>query len=89
MEGLASAPWIAVVKPVAVALLLGLPVMTVFCFWQTAQSRTGGDEAMARSWSDAAKSFLGMTLASWMLGAGMVWVLRTGLDYLVAELQRG
>ncbi len=89
MEGLASAPWMAVVKPIVALLLLGLPVMTVFCFWQTATARTGGDEAMARSWSDAAKSFMGMTVASWLLGAGMVWVIRTGLDYLVAELPRG
>ena len=89
MDVLATAPWMGVVKPVVVLLLLGLPVMTVICFWQMASSRTGGDEAMARSWSDAAKSFLGMTLASWLLGAGMIWVLRTGLDYLLAELQRG
>lgn len=88
MENLASAPWLNVVKPIVVVLMLGLPIMTVVCFWQTATARTGGDEAMARSWSDAAKSFLGMTVASWLLGAGMVWVIRTGLDYLVAELQR-
>lgn len=88
MEALTSAPWLQAAKPIVALLLLGLPVMTVFCFWQTASSRTSGDEAMARSWSDAGRSFLGMTVASWLLGAGMVWAIRTGLDYLVTELQR-
>ncbi|NUP99827.1 MAG: hypothetical protein HUU35_08225 [Armatimonadetes bacterium] len=82
------APILGLLTPLGWALLLGLPLMTALCVWQTVRTQREGDEAMSGSWADAAKSFCGMMLASWLL----VWVGKWGLQYglgLLDTMRRG
>ena len=72
--------------PVVGLMMLGLPVMCGLCAWQTAATQPRA-EALSRSWSDAAKSFAGMTLASWVL-AGIGWVALHQILRFVSEMQR-
>ncbi|MBI5834202.1 MAG: hypothetical protein HZB16_18055 [Armatimonadetes bacterium] len=59
-----------------------LPLFAGLCFRQVLRCRDRGDEPLARSWADATRSFVGMTLASWCLtGVGM-WCIRAALAYL-------
>jgi hypothetical protein len=56
-----------VVRSVGLLLLLGLPLMSGLCWWRTVVARQEGDEALARSWAEATRSFTGMMLTSWVL----------------------
>lgn len=71
-----------------VVLMLGLPVMAGLCVWQAAVARRAGDEALSRSWADAAKSFAGMMVSSWLLLALARWAFVTGMEYL-SRFQNG
>lgn len=86
MEEFNLQPVWRVVQPIGALLLLGLPVMAGLCLWQTVRTQREGDEEMSRSWADGARSFFGMTVASWVL----VWVgwavARYGLN-LVSEMR--
>lgn len=63
------------IRTVVLLLLAGLPVMFGVCLQQAVATRKAGDDALARSWTDAAKSFGSMTIMSWVL----VWVVRVAL----------
>lgn len=88
MDELNALPALGLLLPVVVVLLLGLPVMCGWCVWRAVVCDREGDEAMSRSWADAAKSFGGMMLGSWVLYALGHWVVGRGLDAL-AQMQRG
>jgi divalent metal cation (Fe/Co/Zn/Cd) transporter len=74
--------WAQAVLGVVMAMFLGLPVMAAVSFYQTVKCRRGGDEALARSWADATRSFVSMLVAAIALllaaGWGVVWAL----DYI-------
>lgn len=72
-------------RNVILVLLLGLPIMAGLCIYQTIQTRRAGDDAMARSWADATKSFLGMMVTSWLLVYAGTWAVRYGLEYLAQQ----
>ncbi|MCC7493610.1 MAG: hypothetical protein IT204_14745 [Fimbriimonadaceae bacterium] len=68
-------------------LLLGLPLLATYCWFQKQTTRQAGDEAMARSWAVASRSFLGMTVLSWLLvGVGSLAVQRA--LRVLSELKR-
>ena len=81
-----TAYW-AVLRPVLVLLLLGLPAMTGVCLWQTVTQHKRGDEALSRSWADASKSFAGMMVASWVVAYGGYRLVQYMMAAL-AEMQR-
>jgi len=64
-----------ILRTVLLVLLAGLPVMLGICLQQAVATRKAGDDALARSWTDAAKSFGSMTVMSWVL----IWVVRVAL----------
>jgi len=55
------------------AAFAALPVLTALSLWQTVSHEQRGDEPLSRSWADATRSFLGMTLSSWLLVGLSVW----------------
>ncbi len=77
----------SIVRPVLVLLLLGLPVMTGLCVWQTIYQRQHGDDALSRSWADASKSFGGMMVASWVVAYAVYCLAQYAVSAL-AEMQR-
>lgn len=64
------------------SLFVGLPLLAAVCFAQTVVTRKRGDEALARSWADATRSFVSMTLGSWLLALMGNW----GYSWLIARL---
>ena len=82
MEHLTHSPLLTLAKVVSLLLLLGLPAMCGLSVWQTVQTKKVGDEALSRSWADAAKSFFGMMLASWVLAWLGFWAVRYVLSFL-------
>ncbi len=88
MEDWNPGPLLSLVKLLALLLFAGLPVMSGYCWWRNGQSRQAGDEAMARSWRDAARSFTGLTITGLLLLAAAWYGVAEGLRYL-AEVQRG
>jgi len=69
-------------------LFMLLPLLSGLSFWQMMRCRGEGNEPLARSWADATRSFLGMTVASWCLGGAGLWAIRFAMAYL-ETLRRG
>ncbi|MBI2301046.1 MAG: hypothetical protein HYU66_19210 [Armatimonadetes bacterium] len=67
-------------------LMAGLPVMLAVCLSAAVRARRRGDEALARSWADAARSFGGMMVSSWLLLLAARWAWVAG-EHFLARLQ--
>lgn len=71
-------------KLLGFVLLLGLVVMTGLCAWQRQATHRQGDEALARSWGDATRSFAGMLVAACGLGLAGWWVYGLAVEVLAS-----
>ncbi len=85
-----DSPTASVALPTGVRVLLWLiglvfallPLFAGLSFRQVLRCRDQGNEPLARSWADATRSFLGMTVASWCLSAVGLWCIHLALEYL-------
>jgi hypothetical protein len=59
-----------------------LPLLSGVAIWRAVAERRAGNEPLARSWADATRSFVGMTVSSWLLLAGGGWAYAFALRWL-------